>query len=59
MQWYKLAAENGDKRAEKRLKNVGSAGLTRVGTGKEMLAAARGDDSADGAGGGKDGCVIM
>ncbi len=57
VEWYKLAAENGDKRADKRLKNIGTGStLTRAGTGKQMLEAARREE---GEGGGKDGCSIM
>jgi hypothetical protein len=55
IQWYKLAAENGDKRAEKRLKNIGST-LTRAGTGKQVLEAARQEEREAG---GKDGCLVM
>lgn len=60
IQWYKLAAENGDKRADKRLKNIaanGGGALARVGTGKQMLEAARREEGGEG--GGKESCVVM
>jgi hypothetical protein len=64
IKWYKLAAENGDKRAASRLANFSKAGIKASGAGatrEELLAraAAADGDSTDSGGKRDKDCVIM
>lgn len=58
IQWYKMAADNGDKRADKRLKNFGTAAINAAGASRSELLA-RGAEGGDGKGGKDKDCVIM
>lgn len=66
IKWYKLAAENGDKRAANRLQNFSKAGVNTSSSGgsatrEELLAtaAAADGDSADSNGKRDKDCVVM
>jgi hypothetical protein len=60
IQWYRMAADNGDKRADKRLKNFGSAAVNAANPANrnELLARAT-EGGADGKGSKDKDCVIM
>lgn len=60
IQWYRMAADNGDKRADKRLKNFGSAAVNAApGASRNELLARAAEGGADGKGGKDKDCVIM
>jgi hypothetical protein len=54
-----MAAESGDKRAEKRLKNFGSAAVNAAPNASRSELLARGAEGGDGKGGKDKDCVIM
>ena len=60
IQWYRMAADNGDKRADKRLKNFGSVAINAApGASRNELLARATEGGGDSKGGKDKDCVIM